>query len=182
MSASSSASQCPDLARNNGARCLRLIDTLIVDAGSHRFNDRCCSGFVWGGGRVTPGARSLARSRVIGDLRSRVGPESVYGSVSSAARSKPSCQARTRERPVAQAELPQPDPLQPSLETRVQYEAPMQDSLPAGGLAFTGNPLDRYKRFQITFSFSSSGFILAQEGPSFISRTVTQRRLDRRYS
>jgi hypothetical protein len=28
MSASSSASKCPDLA-NNGARCLRLIDTLI---------------------------------------------------------------------------------------------------------------------------------------------------------
>jgi hypothetical protein len=31
-------------------------------------------------------------------------------------------------------------------------------------------------------SFSSSGFILAQEGPSFISHTVTHRRLDRRYS
>jgi hypothetical protein len=31
------------------------------------------------------------------------------------------------------------------------------------------NPLDRYKRFQITFSFSFSGFILTQEGPSFIS-------------
>jgi hypothetical protein len=31
-------------------------------------------------------------------------------------------------------------------------------------------------------SFSSSGFILAQEGPSFISRTVTHRRLDRCYS
>jgi hypothetical protein len=31
-------------------------------------------------------------------------------------------------------------------------------------------------------SSSSSGFILAQEGPSFISRTVTHRRLDRRYS
>jgi hypothetical protein len=32
----------------------------------------------------------------------------------------------------------------------------MQSSLPAGWLAFTGrelNPLDRYKRFQITFSF-----------------------------
>jgi hypothetical protein len=31
------------------------------------------------------------------------------------------------------------------------------------------DPLDRYKRFQITFSFSSSGFILAQEGSSLIS-------------
>jgi hypothetical protein len=40
------------------------------------------------------------------------------------------------------------------------------------------NPLDRYKRFQITFSFSFSGFILTQEGPTFISRT----RVDRRYS
>src|SRR5215510_13044671 len=45
---------------------------------------------------------------------------------------------------------------------------PLQSSLPAGRLAFTGrelNPLDRYKRFQITFSFSFSGFILTQEGP-----------------
>ena len=61
----------------------------------------------------------------------------------------------------------------------------MQSSLPAGWLAFTGrelNPLDRYKRFQITFSFPFSGFILAQEGPTFISRTVALRRLDRRYS
>ena len=42
---------------------------------------------------------------------------------------------------------------------------PMQSSLPAGGLAFTGrelNPLDRYKRFQITFPSSFSGFVLAQ--------------------
>jgi hypothetical protein len=31
-------------------------------------------------------------------------------------------------------------------------------------------------------SFSFSGFILTQEGPSFISRTVTHRRVDRRYS
>ena len=41
----------------------------------------------------------------------------------------------------------------------------MQSSLPAGWLAFTGrelNPLDRYKRFQITFSSPFSGFILAQ--------------------
>jgi hypothetical protein len=55
----------------------------------------------------------------------------------------------------------------------------MQSSLPAGWLAFTGrelNPLDRYKRFQITFSFPFSGFILAQEGPSSISRTVMHRR------
>jgi hypothetical protein len=46
----------------------------------------------------------------------------------------------------------------------------MQSSLPAGWLAFTGresNPLDRYKRFQITFSFPSSGFILAQRTVSF---------------
>ena len=41
----------------------------------------------------------------------------------------------------------------------------MQSLLPAGWLAFTGrelNPLDRYKRFQITFSSPFSGFILAQ--------------------
>jgi len=46
----------------------------------------------------------------------------------------------------------------------------MQSSLPAGGLAFTGrelNPLDRYKRFQITFSSPFSGFILAQRTVSF---------------
>jgi hypothetical protein len=42
---------------------------------------------------------------------------------------------------------------------------PMQSSLPAGWLASTGrelNPLDRYKRFQITLSSPFSGFILAQ--------------------
>ena len=42
---------------------------------------------------------------------------------------------------------------------------PMQSSLPAGWLAFSGrelNPLDRYKRFQITFSSPFSGLILAQ--------------------
>ena len=41
----------------------------------------------------------------------------------------------------------------------------LQDSLPAGWLAFAGrelNPLDRYKRFQITFPSSFSGFVLAQ--------------------
>jgi DNA-binding transcriptional LysR family regulator len=41
----------------------------------------------------------------------------------------------------------------------------MQGSLPAGWLASTGrelNPLDRCKRFQITFSSPFSGFILAQ--------------------
>src|SRR5262249_26859264 len=41
----------------------------------------------------------------------------------------------------------------------------LQSSLPAGRLVFTGrelNPLDRYKRFQITFSSSFSGFVLAQ--------------------
>jgi hypothetical protein len=49
--------------------------------------------------------------------------------------------------------------------SRVVLPPPMQSSLPAGWLAFTGrelNPLDRYKRFQITFSSPSSGFILAQ--------------------
>ena len=42
---------------------------------------------------------------------------------------------------------------------------PLQGSLPAGWLAFTGresNPQDRYKRFQIAVSSSFSGFILAQ--------------------
>src|SRR5438067_12572211 len=42
---------------------------------------------------------------------------------------------------------------------------PLQGSLPAGWLAFTGReliPLDRYKRFHITVSSSFSGFILAQ--------------------
>ena len=52
---------------------------------------------------------------------------------------------------------------------RVMLPPPLQSSLPAGWLAFSGrelNPLDRYKRFQIKFSFSSSGFILTQEGSS----------------
>ena len=47
---------------------------------------------------------------------------------------------------------------------------PMQSSLPAGWLASTGrelNPLDRYKRFQITFSSPFSGFILAQRTAGF---------------
>jgi hypothetical protein len=42
---------------------------------------------------------------------------------------------------------------------------PLQGSLPAGWLAFTGresNPQDRYKRFQIAVSSSFSGFVLAQ--------------------
>ena len=55
----------------------------------------------------------------------------------------------------------------------------MQGSLPAGWLAFTGrelNPLDRYKRFQITFSFPFSGFILAQ------GRLAFRRRLPRWWS
>jgi hypothetical protein len=46
----------------------------------------------------------------------------------------------------------------------------MQSSLPAGWLAFTGresNPLDHYKRFQITFSSPSSGLILAQRTAGF---------------
>jgi hypothetical protein len=41
----------------------------------------------------------------------------------------------------------------------------LQSSLPASWLAFTGrelNPLDCYKRFQITFPSSFSGFVLAQ--------------------
>src|SRR5215510_13261999 len=46
----------------------------------------------------------------------------------------------------------------------------MQSLLPAGWLASTGrelNPLDRYKRFQITFLFPFSGFILAQRTAGF---------------
>ena len=46
----------------------------------------------------------------------------------------------------------------------------MQSSLPAGWLAFPGresNPLDHYKRFQITLSSPSSGFILAQRTAGF---------------
>ena len=50
--------------------------------------------------------------------------------------------------------------------SRLVSPPPLQGSLPAGWLAFTGresNPLDRYKRFQIAVSSSFSGFILAQE-------------------
>jgi hypothetical protein len=48
--------------------------------------------------------------------------------------------------------------------SRMVLPLSMQSSLPAGWLAFTGrasNPLDRYKRFQLTLSSSFSGFILA---------------------
>jgi hypothetical protein len=52
MSASSSASKCLDLARNNAdwrARCLRLTDSLIGDAGSHRCSmTACCSARLQG--------------------------------------------------------------------------------------------------------------------------------------
>jgi hypothetical protein len=111
MSSSCSASKCPDLARNNAdlyaARCLRLIDTFIGDAGSHRcsmsaaapasrYNQRrpralsCVAAFPSASSGVeediTPG-RSLAHSphrRFAFACR----PESACGSVSSAARSK----------------------------------------------------------------------------------------------
>ena len=49
--------------------------------------------------------------------------------------------------------------------SRMVLPPPMQSSLPAGWLAFTGrasNPLDHNKRFQITLSFPFSGLILAQ--------------------
>jgi hypothetical protein len=49
--------------------------------------------------------------------------------------------------------------------SRMVLPSPMQSSLPAGRLAFTGresNPLDRDERFQITFSSPSPGLFLAQ--------------------
>src|SRR5207342_2252305 len=49
--------------------------------------------------------------------------------------------------------------------SRMVLPPPMQSSLPAGQLAFTGresNPLDRDERFQITFSSPSPGLFLAQ--------------------
>ena len=48
--------------------------------------------------------------------------------------------------------------------SRVMLPPPLQSSLPAGWLASTGresNPLDRFERFQITFSFPFPGLILA---------------------
>jgi hypothetical protein len=48
--------------------------------------------------------------------------------------------------------------------SRMVLPPPLQSSLPAGWLAFTGresNPLDRFERFQITFSFPFPGLILA---------------------
>ena len=48
--------------------------------------------------------------------------------------------------------------------SRMVLPPPMQSSLPAGWLASTGresNPLDRFERFQITFSFPFPGLILA---------------------
>ena len=48
--------------------------------------------------------------------------------------------------------------------SRMVLPPPLQSSLPAGWLAFTGresNPLDRFERFQITFSFPFPGLTLA---------------------
>ena len=48
--------------------------------------------------------------------------------------------------------------------SRMMLPPPLQSSLPAGWLAFTGresNPLDRFERFQITFSFPFPGLLLA---------------------
>ena len=49
--------------------------------------------------------------------------------------------------------------------SRMALPSSLQSSLPAGWLAFTGrelNPLDRYERFQITFSSPFPGLFLAQ--------------------
>ena len=51
-----------------------------------------------------------------------------------------------------------------SYASRMMLPPPLQSSLPAGWLAFTGresNPLDRFERFQITFSFPFPGLLLA---------------------
>ena len=48
--------------------------------------------------------------------------------------------------------------------SRMMLPPPLQSSLPAGWLAFTGresNPLDRFERFQITFAFPFPGLLLA---------------------
>ena len=48
--------------------------------------------------------------------------------------------------------------------SRMVLPPPLQSSLPAGWLAFTGresNPLDRFERFQIIFSFPFPGLLLA---------------------
>ena len=48
--------------------------------------------------------------------------------------------------------------------SRMMLPPPLQSSLPAGWLAFTGresNPLGRFERFQITFSFPLPGLTLA---------------------
>ena len=48
--------------------------------------------------------------------------------------------------------------------SRMVLPPPLQSSLPAGWLASTGresNPLDRFERFQITFSFPFPGLTLA---------------------
>ena len=48
--------------------------------------------------------------------------------------------------------------------SRVMLPPPLQSSLPAGWLASTGresNPLDRFERFQIIFSFPFPGLLLA---------------------
>ena len=54
--------------------------------------------------------------------------------------------------------------------SRMVLPPPMQSSLPAGWLAFTGresNPLDRFERFQITFSSPFPGLFLTQPNLPF---------------
>jgi hypothetical protein len=146
MSSSCSASNCSDLARNNAdlyaARCLRLINTFIGDAGSHRCSmtplllrlqdttsegraacpcarhsqtrPRAPSsvaafpvGFVWGGGRYHP--RALIGAFASPEICVRVSPRKRVWQRVKRGEIEASCQALTQERPVAQAELPQPD-------------------------------------------------------------------------
>jgi hypothetical protein len=127
MSASCSASKCPDLARNNAdwytARCLRLTDTFIGECRlSSMFNNRCCSGFKVqrAKAKLHVLARGIRNKAARGELRCGLPVSFVWGWRKMSPRKRVWQRVKrgeieaimsgaTQERPVAQAELPQPD-------------------------------------------------------------------------
>src|SRR5215475_3635364 len=64
-------------------------------------------GFVWGGRKISPPGAHCAFASP--EICVRVSPGKRVWQRVKRERSKPSCQALTQERPVAHAELPQPD-------------------------------------------------------------------------
>ena len=120
MSASSSASKWPDLARNNGARCLRLIDTIIGVPAPHRCSN--CFGFVWGGQDVTPGA--LIGAVALSEICVRVSAQKGCVAACQARRDRSHHVRRERKKGLwLKLNCHNPTLFNQASETRVQYEA-----------------------------------------------------------